>query len=457
MTTSAEHLDLPEAQRIAELEAEVRRLQGMVKRQPSPSKKSGSRGRTFAAVVLITVASLLAPLSIASVWARGEVTDTDRYVATMAPLASDSAVQQAVSNRIRAELYAYLDTLDLPAELVGAISEGADLTEAQTNALNALVGPLQSGVRGYVDDAINEVVQSPQFSNAWTEINTVSHDQVTALLSGDSNTALELQGNDVVLDLNGVVTEVKARLVDQGFTIAENIPAVNAQIVVFQGQNLSTIQSAYAALNSLGFWLPLVAVVLALIGVFLANNSRRALIGFGVGLTVAMAVSAVSLAAFRAGYLRALPDSVDAAATAFFDTISYFLRQALWAGAAAGVVLILAGVLSGQSAFAGAVRRPAIASAEAVQGWLASFGATMDGARAWVSSQATGLRIAAALLAIAFVMAQQYKTPALILWTTVGLLVALFVIQVFASGQPEDTRVAATDDTAAADTRVAVS
>ena len=40
-----------------------------------------------------------------------------------------------------------------------------------------------------------------------------------------------------------------------------------------------------------------------------------------------------------------------------------------------------------------------------------------------VSAQATGLRIAASLAALVFVMLQRYKTPELILWTTAGLLI----------------------------------
>jgi hypothetical protein len=62
----------------------------------------------------------------------------------------------------------------------------------------------------------------------------------------------------------------------------------------------------------------------------------------------------------------------------------------------------------------------------------------MTGVRGWVAAQATGLRIAVSLAALVFVMLQRYKTPELILWTTVGLLVALFVIQVLASGTEEE-------------------
>ena len=57
----------------------------------------------------------------------------------------------------------------------------------------------------------------------------------------------------------------------------------------------------------------------------------------------------------------------------------------------------------------------------------------------WVSAQATGLRIAASLAALVFVMLQRY-TPELILWTTAGLLVVLFVIEIFAADEQSPLR-----------------
>ena len=58
----------------------------------------------------------------------------------------------------------------------------------------------------------------------------------------------------------------------------------------------------------------------------------------------------------------------------------------------------------------------------------------MNSVRGFVAAQATGLRIAATIAALAFVLIQRYKTPGLVLWTTVGLLVVLFLIQILASG-----------------------
>lgn len=97
-TTSEPDPNQDTAAQILALQAEVARLQEQLatktEEEPPPAKKQRTPrrkphwARNFWSVVLITVACLLAPLSVVSVWARGEVTDTDRYIATVAPLAS---------------------------------------------------------------------------------------------------------------------------------------------------------------------------------------------------------------------------------------------------------------------------------------------------------------------------------------------------------------------------------
>lgn len=448
-TEHAPSADDGQAVRIAELEAEVARLRQQVSspRETVPTASGTNRWRTFWAVVCITVACLLAPLSIASVWAKGEVTDTERYVATVAPLASDPTIQQAVSDRVTTEVLTYINIEELTSEAIDTITANRDLTPRQTAALTALAGPLDSGIESFVGDKVNEIVASDAFEAAWTEANTRAHTRLNQVLSGDTTGPVSIQGNDVTLDLGQVVAQVKQSLIDRGFTVAERIPTVNTQMVIFQSDNLASAQRAYSALNTLGFWLPIVAVVLALVGVFTANNSRKALVGFGIGLSISALVSGVLVAIGRSEYLNALPDTVNAAAaTTLFDTVTYFLRQALWAALAAGVVLILAGIMTGPSRFATGVRQLFVRAAAAIQGQLAQWGASMTGARQWVGSNAGGLRIGAALLAVAYLVLVRYKTVSLVLWTTVGLLVVLFVIQIFASDRDPEA-ITEDDDT----------
>ncbi len=422
--------------RVAELEQQVAALQRQLgqagKKKPS---KGGSKGRTALALVLIVLACVLAPLSVVSVWARGEVSDTDRYVATVAPLASDPAVRSAVSNRVTEQVLQYVDIGGLTDEAITTLSQNRDLTQRQQAALTALAGPLNSGIESFIRDKVAQIIASDAFEAAWVQANTRAHSQVNAALSGDDSGAVSLQEGQIVLNVGDIVAQVKQQLVDRGFTVAQNIPTVDAQIVVYQSDQIASVQLAYSALNAMGFWLPFIAVAIAVAGVVVANKRRTAVIGLGVGLFAVMLLSGVALRGVRLGYLNALPDTVNSdAATSFFDAFTYFLRQALWAGAAAGAVLILAGLLTGPTRLGVGVRSTAANAAAAVQRLLESWGLGLDSVRRWVAAQATGLRIAATVGALGVLLLQRYKTIEGVLWTTAGLLVVLFVIQVLASG-----------------------
>lgn len=424
---------------IQRLRSEVTRLQNQLGQAPTAPKQQRRWVRTFWSTVLIVVACLLAPLSVVSVWARGEVTDTNRYVETVAPLASDPAVQAAVTTRITDEIFTYIDVPALTKEAVDTISQNRDLTAQQSAALQALTGPINSGIESYTEDAVAKVVQSDQFAAAWVQANTLVHQSLQNALAGNySNDVIGLENNQVVLNLGNLVDQVKQQLISSGFTVAERIPTVDQTLVLFNAPNATAIQTAYSVLNTIGFWLPLIAMALAIIGIFVAHIRSTALAWFGFGLTAAMATGAAMLGFARIEYLNSLPVTVNnAAATAFFDTFTTFLRQSLWAGVVGGLVIMLAGLVLGTGRVASGVRSVPVKAAAAIQDWLQSLGLAMTGARRWVAAQATGLRIAASLAALVFIMLQRYKTPDLIFWTTVVLLVVLFVIQIFASGVDE--------------------
>src|SRR5512133_2805717 len=73
--------------RAAELEAQV--AAAAEGQTGSKIPVSRDRWRTIVATCLIVVACLLAPLSVVSVWASQQISDTDRYVQTVAPLAQN--------------------------------------------------------------------------------------------------------------------------------------------------------------------------------------------------------------------------------------------------------------------------------------------------------------------------------------------------------------------------------
>ena len=62
-------------------------------RRPRQARRRGFSWRTPAAALLIVAGCVLAPVSVLAVWTANQVSDTGRYVANMAPLIKDPAIQ----------------------------------------------------------------------------------------------------------------------------------------------------------------------------------------------------------------------------------------------------------------------------------------------------------------------------------------------------------------------------
>ncbi|QYF72809.1 hypothetical protein [Cryobacterium sp. PAMC25264] len=86
------------AAEIARLSAENARLRAQA--GPGAEHRAAARWRAFLAALLIAIGVLLAPVSVVSYWTKGYVNDTDRFVASLAPLADDPAVQAYIVDEI---------------------------------------------------------------------------------------------------------------------------------------------------------------------------------------------------------------------------------------------------------------------------------------------------------------------------------------------------------------------
>src|SRR4051795_7767952 len=137
MTDSDEVLRL--RLRVAELETALDARPEPV--TPDPRPAAGERVRTLSAVFLITLSCLLAPLSVAAVWASRQVSDTDRYVATVAPLADDPAVQRAVAEAVARAVFKQIDLPGITRQTMDALAENGVPPAVAAN-LAALSGPL---------------------------------------------------------------------------------------------------------------------------------------------------------------------------------------------------------------------------------------------------------------------------------------------------------------------------
>ena len=115
----------PEQEEILRLRAEVARLQlerdDASKGQPAGPPGAGSGlARRIVAIVLVVLTAVLAFATVPALYLRSEVLDTDRYVATVAPLASDPAIQAEIANKVTTQI---TDAVDIEGITRDAMTE----------------------------------------------------------------------------------------------------------------------------------------------------------------------------------------------------------------------------------------------------------------------------------------------------------------------------------------------
>jgi uncharacterized membrane protein SirB2 len=341
-------LTADERAELQRLRVEVADLQEHPGEAP-PSRRRHLGWRAPVATVLIVVGCLLAPLSVFAVWTANQVSNTDRYVANVAPLIHEPSVQRAMTDDITRQITTRLNVKGLAEQAAGALTQrGLPRVGA---LLNNFSGQLASSVYGFIHTQVAKIVASPQIANLWVQVNRQVHAQLVKALSGQGNGAVTISNNQVVLNLGPFINVVKRDLANRGFTIINRLPNINPTLALFSAKYLVKAQQGYRLLNDLKWALPILSLVLLGLGVYIARSHRRALIGAGLGLAASMVVLGLGLTIFRGVYLNSVPPRVlpaDAAAV-LYDTLIRFIRDGLRVLLVVGLIVAIAAFFSGPS------------------------------------------------------------------------------------------------------------
>ncbi|MGW2252136.1 hypothetical protein ACWCXH_18325 [Kitasatospora sp. NPDC001660] len=405
--------------RLSAVEAHEARLAEELRTRPPHH-----RVRSSFAVLLILLAFLLTPLGAVAVWAKSQISDTDRYVATMAPLARDPAVRAAVTDRVTDEIMKQLPVDSLLA----------DIAPDDRPKLGALLGSigqaLDSGLTGFVHTQVERVVDSDAFAAVWTDANREAHAAIDRMLTGQGGGAVQIKNDTVVLDLAPLIARVRTALVDHGLSIASRIPEIHTSYTLVQSDAVPTLRTGLRVLDVAGFWVPVLAVACAVGGVLLAVRRRRAVVAAALGMAGGALLLGVGLSVFRAVYLDALPAGVDqAAAHAVYDTLVRYLRSTVRVVIALGLLVALGAWISGSGRWAGTVRGLWRAGLGAVRSTAERAGLRLGPVGRFVHRWKAWLGWAAvAGAALAFVL-WSYPTALVTLCLALGLVGVLAVLE----------------------------
>ncbi len=361
---------------------------------PGPAK--GPRWKRISSWVLVVLACVLAVLSVIAVFARNQLLNTDAYVRTVAPLASDPAIQTQVAKKVSENL---IERTDLEARIKNALPSKAGF----------LATPITSSVETVTNELALKVVQSQQFATFWVAANRASHKQLVAVLTGSTTGAVSTKNGKITIDLGQVEIQVKHRLDERGITVFDKIPAVKGlNYVLFQSNDLTKIQKLTKLLNDVAIVLPIVTLLCFAGAVVLARSRRKGLVRAAAGLALSMALILVVLAVARNQYLSNLKaDQSLPANQAVIDIVTAHLRLGV------RIILIVAAVVALIALIAGNKRVQAWMSHRDGPTWMTS-GPTHD----FVATHRKGLQWG--VLALALLV--------LVIWSTPTTLVAVAVV-----------------------------
>ena len=441
-----------EQEEILRLRAEVARLQrerdDARKAQPKPTRAHPGLGRRIVAIVLVVLTAVLALAAVPALYLRSEVIDTDRYVATVAPLASDPAVQAEIADKVTQQIAASVDFEAITRDALNELSKTAPRVAA---VITGLAPAIAEQTRSLIHSAVARFVATPQFQDLWIQVNRVAHQGLVNLATGNA------AGGTVTIDESGAVTistkdiiaRVKTQLVQQGVDIAARIPEVEGHITLFQSPELVRATEVMRTLDAtapiLG-WLTVISAVGA-VAVAPRGEKRRFTSAVGLAVAVAMALLALGLVIGRSILLNSLPPDAlsPAAAQSVVETLLVPLRTSVRFVFVVGLLIALAAFLGGHS-------RPA----EFVRHGLATAGDYITGkvgagqAKPWQHWLARYRRILEATIvgiAVLVLIFWQDPTAAVAIWTAVLAVLAILLVELLcrpavapgAGGEPSAT------------------
>jgi hypothetical protein len=383
--------------------------------------------RAIAALVAFVLGLALLPIGMVAYWGHRTVTDETRYLETVQPLAYDADVQDAIAEFIIDKVEQQID----PEALVEQIFAG--LLEKQP-ALKALVPIVSGAIDSLIEQVVYKIVRSEQFAELWTLANTAAQKSIMAILQGNPDGPISLQGDEVVLDISSLLDQVKQGLVDRGFGAAANInvPESDRTIVLLEAPQLAQIRTIYSFTSPIASGLIWVSILLFVVAIVLARRRPRMAAWSGGAIVVVGAGLVIALGIAEGVFVNTLAGTpFEQASQTFWDTLLKFLINAASVTILLGIVVLVVGLVLSRARWARELRSAFVNLAERVSTTIPAGPITSSGA--WVAENIRWVRVAIGVLFALIVLIGSDLSVARTLWACVICLVLLGAVEVWAA------------------------
>ena len=394
---------------------------------PSTPAKRRIGARSIAAVLALILGLGLLPLGTVTYWGHRTVTDTERYLETMQPLAYDEDVQDSLSIFLTEKIEEQVDPEALVNQLFAGLIE-------QYPALKALVPVVSGAIDSLIAQVVDRLVRSDQFKQLWDLANTAAQKGLMAILEGRDDGPVSLEGDAVVLDISSIIDQVKQGLVDRGFAAAANInvPEADRQIVLLEAPQLAQIRTIYSLTSPIAVALFFIAILLLVLAVVLARRRPRMVAWAGGGAAAGGLLLIVGLGIGETVFVNTLDGTpFEKASQTFYDQLLKFLYNGAYAIVVLGIIVFAVGLYLCGARWAVELRAAVNNLADDVARNIPAGPITSSGAS--VAAHARWFRVGVGVIFTIIVVIGNDLSVARTIWAALIALVLLGVIQVWAA------------------------
>jgi hypothetical protein len=240
------------------------------------------RAHRFLVPILLVLATLTLFGGAFAVWVNRQALNTDNWTTTSSKLLANKQIDDALG--------AYLVNQVFTGDVQAAVQQKLP---AQ---LQGLAGPAAAALRQLAERAAPQLLANPNVQAIWVQANRAAHKELIRIING-GGPVVSTKAGVVTLNLHqlvgqlagnlGVQSQVAAAQSElQGSTGAQartlaqqklgiTLPPASGQLVIMRANQLKTAQDIAGAVKSLAIVLPVLAIVLFALAVWLARDRRR--------------------------------------------------------------------------------------------------------------------------------------------------------------------------------------
>ena len=291
--------EAPDADEVTRLRTEVSALEAKLDHRRRRASTI-VRLRGFVAAVLIALTAFALVGSVVGVWAARTALNTDRWVATVAPLPKNPQVATAVADYATNQVF---QAINVEQRLQTVLPPQAAF----------IAGPVAGQLRDAVEKTVFNVLQSDRFQPIWQELTRQAHQRAVAIINGTSDVAV-VREDRVEIDLLPLINQVLRQLSAQLPTLfgkqitlpdissgaipnnlrtrveeqlGITLPANFAQFTVYDAGQLHAAQQAVVTVKRDLVLFVVGTVVLLLAALAVSPRRRRTLLQLGLWLVIA--------------------------------------------------------------------------------------------------------------------------------------------------------------------------